>query len=135
MKRRLQPAVAVGPPAEVAANAEAVLQVKIWLVGISPMVWRRVLVPATLTLRLQLGDLATQLHQLLLLRLDLAVPRKGLMRIRISFPQPAPQYALRHVDVAGRLSNRHTALLDQLHRLKLELAAEFSMLHSRLPIG
>ena len=32
-------------------TAEAVLQVKVWLIGISPMVWRRVLVPASFTLR------------------------------------------------------------------------------------
>src|SRR5271169_1519753 len=34
-----------------AADASAILQVKVWLVGISPMVWRRVLVPTTFTLR------------------------------------------------------------------------------------
>ena len=34
-----------------AVDATAILQVKVWLTGISPMVWRRVLVPATLTLR------------------------------------------------------------------------------------
>jgi Plasmid pRiA4b ORF-3-like protein len=34
-----------------AADARAVLQVKVWLTGISPMVWRRVLVPANFTLR------------------------------------------------------------------------------------
>ena len=33
------------------AAAEAVLQIKVWLTGISPMVWRRVLVPASFTLR------------------------------------------------------------------------------------
>ena len=27
------------------------MQVKVWLLGISPMVWRRVLVPSTYTLR------------------------------------------------------------------------------------
>jgi hypothetical protein len=32
-------------------DAEAVLQIKVWLIGISPMVWRRVLVPAAFTLR------------------------------------------------------------------------------------
>lgn len=32
-------------------NADAILQVKVWLVGISPMVWRRVLVPASFSLR------------------------------------------------------------------------------------
>ncbi len=34
-----------------AADAAGVLQVKIWLTGNSPMVWRRVLVPIALTLR------------------------------------------------------------------------------------
>jgi hypothetical protein len=48
MKRRPKPPV---PEENPAANANAILQVKVWLVGISPMVWRRVLVPATLTLR------------------------------------------------------------------------------------
>jgi hypothetical protein len=33
------------------AAAAAILQVKVWLIGISPMVWRRVLVPAAFTLR------------------------------------------------------------------------------------
>jgi len=32
-------------------DADAILQVKVCLVGISPMVWRRVLVPASFTLR------------------------------------------------------------------------------------
>ena len=51
MKRRLKRSIAVEPPSEPAADANAVLQVKVWLVGISPMVWRRVLVPASFTLR------------------------------------------------------------------------------------
>jgi hypothetical protein len=34
-----------------AAEAAAILQVKVGLTGISPMVWRRVLVPANFTLR------------------------------------------------------------------------------------
>jgi hypothetical protein len=51
MKRRLKPPAAVAPSPDVAVNAEAVLLVKVWLVGISPMVWRRVLVPASFTLR------------------------------------------------------------------------------------
>ncbi len=33
------------------AAAAAILQFKVWLIGISPMVWRRVLVPANFTLR------------------------------------------------------------------------------------
>jgi hypothetical protein len=51
MKRRLKPPAAVAPSSDGVVNADAVLQVKIWLVGISPMVWRRVLVPASFTLR------------------------------------------------------------------------------------
>jgi pRiA4b ORF-3-like protein len=34
-----------------ASDAPVVVQIKVWLVGISPMVWRRVLVPAACTLR------------------------------------------------------------------------------------
>ena len=51
MKRRLKPPAAVAPSSDGAVNADAVLQVRFWLVGISPMVWRRVLVPTSLTLR------------------------------------------------------------------------------------
>jgi len=51
MRRRLKPPAAVAPSSDSAVNADAVLQVKVWLVGISPMVWRRVLVPASFTLR------------------------------------------------------------------------------------
>src|SRR5271166_3619611 len=54
MKRRLKPSLAAAPSSassEPAADATTVLQIKVWLVGISPMVWRRVLVPATCTLR------------------------------------------------------------------------------------
>src|SRR5208282_1790959 len=46
MKRRTKPLVP-----NLAADADAILQVKFWLIGISPMVWRRVLVPSSFTLR------------------------------------------------------------------------------------
>jgi hypothetical protein len=51
MKRRPKPPVAVAPSPDAAVKVDAVLQVKVWLVGISPMVWRRVLVQASFTLR------------------------------------------------------------------------------------
>ena len=47
MKRRPKPPV---PEVNPAADA-AILLVKFWLIGISPMVWRRVLVPTNFTLR------------------------------------------------------------------------------------
>src|SRR5208282_2929716 len=48
MKRRPKPLV---PTENLAADDDAILQVKFWLTGISPMVWRRVLVPSSFTLR------------------------------------------------------------------------------------
>jgi hypothetical protein len=48
MKRRPKPRVPEESPPD---GGDAILQVKVWLTGISPMVWRRVLVPATFTLR------------------------------------------------------------------------------------
>jgi hypothetical protein len=51
MKRRLKPPVAAASSPDASVDADAVLQIKVWLVGISPMVWRRVLVPASCTLR------------------------------------------------------------------------------------
>src|SRR5271165_184020 len=48
MKRRPKPSV---PEENPAAGADAILQVKFWLIGISPMVWRRVLAPTNFTLR------------------------------------------------------------------------------------
>src|SRR6202051_4424980 len=48
MKRRSKPLV---PKENLATDAAAILQVKFWLTGISPMGWRRVLVPAAFTLR------------------------------------------------------------------------------------
>ena len=51
MKRRLKLPLSRGPSAPSAADANAIVQVKVWLLGISPMVWRRVLVPSGCTLR------------------------------------------------------------------------------------
>jgi hypothetical protein len=48
MKRRPKPPV---PEATLAVDSAATLQIKVWLTGISPMVWQRVLVPARFTLR------------------------------------------------------------------------------------
>jgi hypothetical protein len=39
------------PEETLAADAATILQIKVWLTGISPMVWRRVLVPSGFTLR------------------------------------------------------------------------------------
>lgn len=47
-----QPKAGADPdPASPVPDAPGVVQVKVWLLGISPMVWRRLLVPDTCTLR------------------------------------------------------------------------------------
>jgi Plasmid pRiA4b ORF-3-like protein len=44
----MQPGLASDPPG---GDAGGLVQLKAWLCGISPMVWRRLLVPSTCTLR------------------------------------------------------------------------------------
>ena len=51
MKRRPKLPLSEEKPSASAEGGDAILQVKIWLTGISPMVWRRILVPTTFTLR------------------------------------------------------------------------------------
>jgi hypothetical protein len=51
MKRRPKLPLSRGSSAPSETDANAIVQVKVWLLGISPMVWRRVLVPAACTLR------------------------------------------------------------------------------------
>jgi hypothetical protein len=48
MTRRPKQPPPAGTPA---AEADAILQVKVWLLGVSPMVWRRLRVPSRYTLR------------------------------------------------------------------------------------
>jgi hypothetical protein len=51
MKRGPKSAVPEVSPLLPVVDATAILQVKVWLTGISPMMWRRVLVPSSFTLR------------------------------------------------------------------------------------
>jgi hypothetical protein len=51
MKRRPKQVLQEENPALVASDGDPVVQIKVWLLGVSPMVWRRVLVPADCTLR------------------------------------------------------------------------------------
>lgn len=51
MTRRPKSTVPEENPLAPAADAATILQVKVWLTGISPMVWRRVLLPSRFTLR------------------------------------------------------------------------------------
>ncbi len=51
MKQSRKPAVSADNPASSALKIDEIVQVKIWLLDVSPMVWRRVLVPASCTLR------------------------------------------------------------------------------------
>ena len=51
MKRRPKQVLQEENPALVASDGDPLVQIKVWLLGVSPMVWRRVLVPADCTLR------------------------------------------------------------------------------------
>ena len=51
MKQARKPAVPRDNHAASAADTDEIVQVKVWLLDVSPMVWRRVLVPASCTLR------------------------------------------------------------------------------------
>jgi hypothetical protein len=51
MKRRPKQVLQEESPALVASDGDPLVQIKVWLLGVSPMVWRRVLVPADCTLR------------------------------------------------------------------------------------
>jgi len=51
VKQSRKPAVPADNPASSSAGIGEIVQVKVWLLGISPMVWRRVLVPESCTLR------------------------------------------------------------------------------------
>jgi hypothetical protein len=51
VKQSRKPAGPADNPASSSAGIGEIVQVKVWLLGISPMVWRRVLVPESCTLR------------------------------------------------------------------------------------
>src|SRR6266851_9819023 len=51
MTRSRKPAVPAASPLPSAVATDDIVQVKVWLLGISPMVWRRVLIPANFSLR------------------------------------------------------------------------------------
>ena len=51
MKRRPKQPLPDEPPTPSDAGAASIVQIRIWLVGIGPKVWRRVLVPTKFTLR------------------------------------------------------------------------------------
>ena len=58
-----------------------------------------------------------------------------MLRILHALKEPTSQNALRNINIARRLRDCDATLLDQLDRLKLELAAKFSTLLPRPPIG
>jgi hypothetical protein len=50
MKPRPKPPLPTEKPVPSGSDPDAIMQIKVWLLGISPMVWRRVLVPSGCTL-------------------------------------------------------------------------------------
>src|SRR5437016_6805785 len=68
-----------------------------------------------------------------LLRLHLAVARKGLFRIVGELLHPIAQLRHMHAQVLRSLHIGHASLLDQAHSLKLELAGKLPSLHDTPP--
>ena len=86
--KRTRPLVESAPSATDADWAE-IVQVKVWLLGISPMAWRRLLVPSTCTLRelhgviqVAIGWEGTHLYQFCL-----RAARYGSWELSASFPE------------------------------------------------
>jgi hypothetical protein len=73
--------------------------------------------------------------QLLVEQLHLAVARESMLRVLGQFLHPIAQLRRVNVQVLRRLNIGHASILDQAHRLKLELPREFpslSMTHLQL---
>src|SRR3954467_6678449 len=73
------------------ADAAKIVQVKVWLLGISPMVWRRVLVPSTCTLRELHGviQVAMEWEGIHLYQFCLRAARYGSWELSASSPEVA----------------------------------------------
>src|SRR3954447_18920445 len=84
-------------------------------------------------LRLQLDHLALEPRDLELLRLHLTVPGKRLLRIVGELLHPIAQLRHMHVQVLRCLNIRYAPILDQAHRLKLELPGKLTPLHDAPP--
>src|SRR5262249_43531675 len=72
-------------------------------------------------------------HDLELLRLYLAVARKGVLRILGELLHPIAQLRRVNVQVLRCLHIGHASILDQAHGLKLELPRELPSLHDPPP--
>src|SRR5512133_444058 len=72
-------------------------------------------------------------HDLELLGLHLAVARKGVLRIIAELLHPITQLRGVNVQVLRCLHIGHPSILDQAHRLKLELPRELPSLHDPPP--
>lgn len=74
-----------------AAAIDDIVQVKVWLLGVSPMVWRRVLVPATFSLRELHGviQIAMGWEAIHLYQFSLRAVRYGSSELSVSSPHMA----------------------------------------------
>jgi len=86
------------------------------------------------TLRLELGDLFLQGRDLGQFQALLAIAgdRRGWRHRR--FTHPPPQHTLCQFQIPACLGHRHAPLGHELHRLELDLAAEFPSRHIQSPV-
>jgi hypothetical protein len=103
-----------------AADPAAILQIKIWLVGISPMVWRRVLVPMPFTLRELHGviQVAMGWEGIHLYDFHLRAERYGSWEVAASSPD-VTLMALR-LRKGARFIYEHDLIIPWCHEVRIE---------------
>lgn len=89
MTPRRKPRSSEDSPSPPPGDADAVLQIKVWLLGVSPMIWRRVLVPAGFTLRELHGVLQVAMgwEGIHLFQFSLRAARYGSWELAASSPE------------------------------------------------
>jgi hypothetical protein len=130
--KRTRPVVETAPSATDADAAE-IVQVKVWLLGISPMVWRRVLVPADCTLRELHGifQVAMGWEGIHLYQFCLRAVRYGSWELSASSPEVA--LAALRLRKGARFAYEYDLNIPWRHEVRIEdhLSAEPGTAHPR----
>jgi hypothetical protein len=115
------------------ADAAEIVQVKVWLLGISPMVWRRVLVPSTCTLRELHGviQVAMGWEGIHLYQFCLRAARYGSSELSASSPEVA--LAALRLRTGARFAYEYDLNSPWRHEVRIEdhLSAEPGKAHPR----
>ena len=120
MKRRPKHPFQADNASAPATDANAILLIKIWLVGISPTEWRRVLVPTTFTLRELHGVIQVVMGRegIHLYDFHLRPARYGSWGVAASSPDVA--LASRRLRTGARFTHEHDLNIPWRHEICIE---------------